>query len=278
MNRTLIFAIIIGVILLAGCGAPAAATPAESATEPVEEAPQATEAPSEATQPALVELTASMPTEPVEEVIQPTKVSPPEPTAPPPAEPTELSPQPALPERRRLTLEFPPRIRAGDSDVVRLTLEVDDLGNVTPTAEIGGNVVTGEVIEIPNLYESHHVVAEARFDIAGIEVRPPELVSQPLTQGTSATFYWSIRPQEAGDYRGTIWLYLRFVDKSNGEESRKTASAQIVDIEAVNLLGLSGALARTTGVVGSIVGTVLGFPFLEEIVKFLFKRRSPRFK
>ena len=278
MNRTLIFAIIIGVILLAGCGAPAAATPADSATEPVEEAPQATEAPSEATQPPLVELTAALPTEPVEEVIQPTKVSPPEPTAPPSAEPTGLSPQPALPERRRLTLEFPPRIRAGDSDVVRLTLEVDDLGNVTPTAEIGGNVVTGEVIEIPNLYESHHVVAEARFDIAGIEVRPPDLVSQPLTQGTSATFYWSIRPQEAGDYRGTIWLYLRFVDKSNGEESRKTVSAQIVDIEAVNLLGLSGALARTTGVVGSIVGTVLGFPFLEEIVKFLFKRRSQRFK
>ena len=74
--------------------------------------------------------------------------------------------QPAIPERRRLTLEFPPQIRAGDSDRVRLTLEVDDLGNLTPTAEFAGNVVKGEVIEIPNLYESHQVIAEARFDIA----------------------------------------------------------------------------------------------------------------
>ncbi len=158
--------------------------------------------------------------------------------------------------------------------MVRLTLEVDDLGNVTPTAEVGGHVVTGKVIEIPNVYETHHVIAEARFDIAGMEVRPTELASEPLTQGTSATFYWSVRPQEVGDYRGTIWLYLRFVDKSNGEESRQTVSAQIVEIEAVNLLGLSGAFARTTGVVGSIVGTVIGFPFFEDIIKFLFKRRN----
>ncbi len=36
-------------------------------------------------------------------------------------------------------------MRAGDSDVVRLTLEVDELGNITPTAQIGGNVITREV-------------------------------------------------------------------------------------------------------------------------------------
>lgn len=182
--------------------------------------------------------------------------------------------QPALPERRRLTLEFPPQMRAGDSDLVRLTLEVDDLGNITPTAEVGGNVVTGEVIEIPNLYETHHVIAEARFDIAGMDVRPSDLMSEALAQGNTATFYWSIRPPEVGLYRGTVWLYLRFVDKSSGEESRKTVSAQIVEIEAVNLLGMSGSFARTTGVVGSVVGTIIGFPFFEDILKFLLKRRN----
>jgi hypothetical protein len=192
--------------------------------------------------------------------------------------PTSVGPvsthQPALPERRRLTLEFPPQIRAGDSDIVRLTLELDDLGAITPTAEIGGNVVTGEVIEIQNLYETHHVIAEARFDIAGMEISPPDLSSQPLAQGQSVTFYWSIHPPEAGVYRGTLWLYLRFVDKQNGEESQKAVSAQLVEIEAVNLLGLSGNFARTTGVIGSVVGTVIGFPFLEDILKFLIKRRK----
>ena len=191
---------------------------------------------------------------------------------------TEATSQPALPERRRLTLEFPPQLRAGDSDLVRLTLEVDDLGNLTPTAELGGHVVTGEVLEIPNLYESHHVIAEARFDIAGLEVRPAELISEPLAPGNSVTFYWSVLPQNTGTYRGTIWLYLRFVDKQNGEESRKTLSAQIVEIEAVNFLGLSGNFARTTGVVGSVIGTLIGFPFFEEIVKLLLKSRNKQTK
>jgi len=182
--------------------------------------------------------------------------------------------QPAIPERRRLTLEFPPQIRAGDSDIVRLTLEVDNLGNVTPTAEIGGNVVGGEVVEIPNLYESHHVIAEARLDLAGVEVRPAELVSEALAPGNSVTFRWSIRPADVGVYRGTIWLYLRFVDKQSGAESRKTVSAQMVEIEAVNFLGLSGEFARTTGIIGSVVGTIIGFPFFEDIIKFIFRRRN----
>jgi hypothetical protein len=57
-----------------------------------------------------------------------------------------------------------------------------------------------------------------------------------------------------------VWLYLRFVERASGEESQKAVSAQPVEIEAVNFLGLSGDLARSFGVVGSIAGTVIGFP------------------
>ncbi len=190
------------------------------------------------------------------------------------SQPTQISAPPAIPEYRRLTLEFPPKMRAGvEGDIVRLTLEVDDLGNITPTSQIDGNVVVGETVEIPDLYETHNVIAEARFDMAGMEVSPPEAILETLTRGRSATFYWSIRPQETGIYRGTVWLHLNFVDKSTGEESRIAVSAQIVEIEAVDFFGLSVNLARTSGVVGSIVGGVVGFPFIEDILKFIFKRR-----
>jgi hypothetical protein len=241
-TATRILFFMLGVTVVLACGVLAGSAPPISSSE----------------QPSAIEPTSTGPSE------LPTSTAP------------EVTAQPALPERRRLTVEFPPRIRAGDSDLVRLTLEVDDLGNITPTAQIGGNEVGGEVVEIPNIYETHHVIAEARFDIAGMEVRPTELISEPLTPETSATFYWSVRPPEVGVYRGTIWLYLRFVDKQTGEESRKPVSAQIVEIEAVNLLGLSGGFARTTGVVGSVVGTIIGFPFFEDIVKFLFKRQNRR--
>ncbi|HRK87970.1 MAG TPA: hypothetical protein PK152_02460 [Anaerolineales bacterium] len=185
--------------------------------------------------------------------------------------------QPAIPETRRLTLEYPSRVKAGaESDIVRLTLEVDDLGNITPTAEFEGNVVEGEVIEIPNLYESHTVTAEARFDIAGMQVEPPGATYQMLRQGESVTFYWSIRPQEVGTYRGTIWLHLVFVERSSGEESRMAVSAQIVEIEAVDFFGFSTNFVRTSGVVGSVLGVVVGFPFFKDIVNFVWGRFSKR--
>lgn len=192
---------------------------------------------------------------------------------------TSQPPQPAILETRYLTLEYPAKMRAGaESDVVRLTLEVDDLGNITPTAQIDGNVVTGETIKIPDLYETHNVTAEARLDLAGMDVQPADSILEPLSRGQSATFYWSIRPQETGKYRGTAWLHLNFRDKKTGAESRIAVSAQLVEIEAVDFFGLSVNVARTSGVIGSFVGGVVGFPFIEDIIKFIFKRRQKRRK
>ena len=214
---------------------------------------------------------------PVDSNVLPTAAGNPSATQPvvePLPQPTQISVAPAIPETRRLTLEYPPKMRAGvEGDVIRLTLEVDDLGNITPTAKVEGNIVTGETIQIPNLYETHNVTAEARLDIAGMVVQPSDTIYEPLKAGQSVTFFWSIRPQEAGIYRGTVWLHLRFVDRVSGEESRIAVSAQIVEIEAVDFFGLSVNLARTSGVLGSIVGGFLGFPFLEDILRFIFKKR-----
>jgi hypothetical protein len=185
--------------------------------------------------------------------------------------------QPALLETRRLTLEFPPKIKADSaSDIVRLTLEVDDLENITPTAFYAENTVTGEVIQIPNLYETHNVGVETRFDIAGLQVEPAGDVYQPLQQGLPVTFYWSIRAPQVGKFRGTIWVHLVFVDKVTGEESRRAVSAQIVDIEAVDFFGFSVNFVRTSGVIGSVLGIIVSFPFFDDVVKYLWSRRKKK--
>lgn len=213
-------------------------------------------------------------------ILQPTQASvtavpfviQPIPTEEVPPEPGPVAPPPAIPESRRLTLEYPSKIRTGDSDVIRLTLEVDTLGNLTPTAEIQGNLITGQVVQIPDLYNTQNVIAEARVDLAGVEVRPSEEISEPLLSGQSVTFYWSVRPDTSGTFRGTAWFFLRFVDKVSGIETEKAISAQPVQIEATNFLGLNGSIARTAGGIGSLIGAVLGFPFADDILKWLINR------
>ncbi len=242
------------------CGAPAAEAPADSAAEPVATFP----APPESTQPVMAPETTS------------TQASIPPPLTPQ-VLPTQISAPPAIPESRRLTLEYPPKMKAGaESDVIRLTLEVDEQGNVTSTAQVEGNIVTGETVTVPNLYETHFVTAEARIDMAGMEIQPPGVVLEPMTPGQPVKFFWSIRPQETGLYRGTVWLHLVFVDRVSGEESQMAVSAQVVEIEAVDFFGLPVNAARTSGVIGSVVGGIVGFPFLEDILKFFFRRRRKR--
>jgi hypothetical protein len=183
-----------------------------------------------------------------------------------------ILPQPAVTEARMLTLEFPPRIRAGDADVVRLTLEVDTHGNLTATAETAGNVTRGEVIEIPNIYATHYVSAEARLDLAGVQVSPPGAVSESLRPGQKLTFLWSVRAEDVGIYRGTLWFYLIFTPRDGGPEERQALSAQKIEIEAVDFLGLKAQPARLVGVVGAAASAVLGMPFLEEVLKWFWRR------
>ena len=166
-------------------------------------------------------------------------------------------------------------MKAGvEAELVILTLEVDEQGNITPTAEFDGNVVKSDVVSVPNLYETHFVTAEADFDMAGWTIDPPGAIYEPLLPGQSLTFTWSILPQNTGRYKGKVWLHLNFVDKANGEQSRKTISGQVIEVEAVDFFGLSVNFTRTSGVIGSFLGTILGIPFFDDIIKFLFKRRK----
>ena len=246
--------------LLPACGAaPLAGAPPEEA--PAEEAPAAEEpaeeAPAEEEPVEAAPTAAPMPTM-TQSLALPTQAA------------TAI---PNIPEQRRLPLEFPPKIRAGDADLVRLTLEMDDLGNIIPTAEIEGNKVVGEVVEIPNLYETHNIIAESRLDMAGLQVIPSETVSEPLLPGESVTFYWSLSAENVGEYRGTVWLYLRFIPKDGGEESVKTLSAQIIEIRSTKFFGIvSASPAKKIGAIGSFLGALLGFPFVDDAFKFLWKR------
>ena len=183
--------------------------------------------------------------------------------------PVSFTSELALPEKRILTLIYPPRIRAGEASVVKLTLGVDTIGTLAPTDESGE---TGQSSDSPDIFDTHRVIAEARFDIPEMNVRPSELISAPISRNQTAVFYWTLRPRGVGQYRGTIWLYLRTVDRLTGEENRETISAQLVQIESTKLLGFNVSQVRIVGFVSFILGCLLCIPLLSVLIWNLMQK------
>jgi hypothetical protein len=172
--------------------------------------------------------------------------------------------QPGLPEPHLLTLDWPPVIRVGDADTVRLTLAVDANGGPTPTAIA------------PNSNAAYSVLAEARLDMPGMQVTPAGTASQPLPPGGSVTLAWRVQPTGAGRFRGVVWFYLRFIPLDGSPAHARAISAQSIEIEAVTFMGLEAGAARLLGVAGMFLGLVLALPFIEDGLRWLWKRLKRR--
>lgn len=187
----------------------------------------------------------------------------------------ELGITPAILEAGYLSLDYPSKIKANvEGDIIRLTFELDDqfllmTPTVNPGDEPSGN------LQVKNLYDTHTVTAEARVDLAGVDVQPPGSLRAPFPSGGTVDFLWYIRPRETGLYRGTVWLYLIFTDRISGEESRLAVSAQIMEMEAVDFFGLPVQTVRTSGVIGAFAGLILLFPFWGEILE-IFRAKKNR--
>jgi hypothetical protein len=189
----------------------------------------------------------------------------------PSAEPGLQSP--AVLEERLLTLEWPARLRQGDANrFVLLTLAVKDNGVTLPTVSASGGETIEEPVQIPDIYDTHNVMAEARLDIAGLAVAPDALVSVSLLPDETVEFKWNIRATETGAYRGTVWLYLRYLPLDGSAESRDALKAIDIEIRVVNFLGIGGPAARLMGVIGMIACGLFGFSDLVSGVRWLRKR------
>jgi hypothetical protein len=185
--------------------------------------------------------------------------------------PPDSTPQPALLEHRYLQLEWPQRIRENDSDLIVLSIKMDDQGNLTPVVEASGLSTQGTPVDIPNIYDTHNIVAVARLDMAGLQAYRDE-VREPLRPGREVAFRWSIRAEEAGLYRGVVWLHLELVPLAGGPTERLLLMARTIDIETVTVFGMPGDIARILGFAGVLLSTTLGFPFIQRQLENWMKR------
>jgi hypothetical protein len=182
------------------------------------------------------------------------------------------TPQPALLEQRLIILEWPLKVREKDSALILLTIAVDEQGRLTATAQSDGGFEPVPV-DIPNIYDTHNLVAVARLDMAGVEAYR-EAIREPLRPGRPVTFRWSIRANEAGLYRGVVWLHLELVPIAGGPLEQQLLLARTIEVQAVTVFGLPGGLARGLGALGLVASTLLGYPFIQRLIDAWLKGRK----
>lgn len=200
------------------------------------------------------------------------------PTASPPPSAGDVvpSPAPAISEARAVEVEWPVSVRTGNSDLIRLGLVTRAEDYLTPTAEVPGSQTGGTPVEIPDLYATHIITVIARLDAAGFEIDRPGDWAQELAPGEPLRWQWTIRAKDAGRQVAVVTLRLRFEPKAGGAAREREIYNRTLTVNTDTVLGLSGPAAQLLGGAGSVIGTVLGFPFLDKLLAALWSRLRPK--
>ena len=253
LGRLLALAVLL--VWLAACAQP---TAAPLPTQP--SAAQPTSAPVPTAAPAAAATASPAATAPPYLTAAPTSI----------AYPTTLAPTPtAIVEAHVVEVEWPPQMRLGDSDLVRLALMPSKEGYVVTTEFPEHQVVTSTVaVARPGGYD---LSAVARLDGVGFDLAPAGEQVQGLPVDTPVTWRWTLTPRSAGRQRLSLTLTLRWTPQAGraGGVLDTRIYSRGIEIQVSSFLGLTTSQATLTGVAGLFFGGTLGLP----LTAFLLRPR-----
>jgi hypothetical protein len=201
------------------------------------------------------------------------------PTATPPAgppAPTPAAPLPVLPaatpqgqvapatrstdsgpgfEPRFVELEWPPAMRLGDSNIVRISLEPVSDGYVT-TVQIDGNRVETRTITITRP-AGYAIAAVARLDGIGFDIDPRGEWQKDLPAREAVSWQWTLRPRERGKHSISASVALVWTAApGSGLPARDRAQiySRAREITVSDTLGLETSAATAAGLAGLVLG------------------------
>jgi hypothetical protein len=216
--------------------------------------PAATEAPAVAEAPAVTDA----PIEP--------STLPAQPTAPPPAISSTVAPLPTQPailptphiEAHLVELEWPDRLRLGDSDVVRLALIPSEEGYQV-VADFPEHQTDTRGVQVERI-AGYDLWAVARLDAVGFQLSPQGEQARLLPQDERVTWVWTLRPLAPGQQRLSVALLVRWVPAAANAAANADATRQAeiysrgLDVAVSSFFGLSRGQAMTGGFLGLLVG------------------------
>jgi hypothetical protein len=188
--------------------------------------------------------------------------------------PDSTATAPELREERMLEVEWPPQMRIGDSDTLRLSLLPSQDG-YTVTTEFEEHAAQNSAVSVARV-EGYSLWAAARVDAANFVLSPEGEQVRALPAGSAVTWRWNLTPRSTGRQRVSLILLLRWIPLEAGPGSvrERELYSRSLTVEVISFLGLSARQAAVAGVAG------LGFggAFTVPLVVFLLRPKGRRLR
>ena len=149
---------------------------------------------------------------------------------------------------RRVTLEWPNRMRIGETELITLSFEPAD-GNGTASAAPDEN----------DIYGRYNLMAEGRFEVAGVDVEPANPIRVSMPDGQAVKFKWQISTHQAGSYDGTLWLSLRMLPLDGSQAKQVPILIKQMKIRATSLFGLNVGTVYLLGGLGVVLAGITAY-------------------
>lgn len=169
------------------------------------------------------------------------------PEAPAPTVPAITAEPVEVIEGRLVEMEWPDRLRLGDSDVIRLALVPTKEGYVA-RAEFPDHALQTREVPVPRP-DGYTLYAIARLDGVGFDIAPTGDQERFLPAGEEVAWRWTLSPRKPGQQRLSVQLRLRWVPAAGAAGSARESQiyARALDVQVSSFLGMSPAQAASTG-------------------------------
>lgn len=186
-----------------------------------------------------------------------------------------LTATPMLPSHE-VEVEWPPRLRTGESGLVRLALYPTDSGFVAAAEMPDGEVMT-EMVAVEQK-PGYDLEGAAALHGVAFTIGPSDEQRQPLDPHDRTEWRWTVQTDSPGDQTLNLTLTLHWIPQSDNDEParQKQLFGQSFLVRVRSWLGLTLSQAMMWGFVGLAVASGLSWPLLGGWLRPPFASRAVR--
>jgi hypothetical protein len=166
---------------------------------------------------------------------------------------------------RIVRLEMPASMRIGDEELIKLRF----------SPATGQNLSDG-LTEFTDAYTFYNIMAEGRYEVAGMHVDPANPTRESMPAGQPVEFTWKITTDEPAAYEGNIWLSLRYLPLDGSPAIEVPIYAREFTIHTSSLLGMNESQVYLLGGLGILISAVIVYDDIIGIASAIIKKKASR--